>query len=343
MEFKSANPIKTGIVSLHSFGTPREIFGIPADSLKHKYSPSSKVSEAHEILVGIRSEALEIFKRNEKAEFNKFDKLHGSIMLPLMLNDKRMDGALEILEIPRARKEVLNLPWWIEETASERSFSTHGAVVDLELASSSSYQLQALGIGGILPTINSVTVAGMLLTADGKLMVGLRGGLNFPNTYYFSAGSLGLTPEVKSGEDSAYRFYLKKELVEYPIDASYVKSANLFCRCQIVASRNISYVFVVKTGLSSNDIMGMHNRQLALNAAGIMPFPHSGEHARFEGIDFNPGAIAAFAKSFYHGVVANDINRTEENRKALPQAIAPLLALANLLPLMETLAKDGEH
>lgn len=316
-----------GIVSVHSVG-------IPAANLTHKFTGNEKVplafGKAKEM-----SDACDIkFTEKTGHKFNRYDPADTEIMKPMMLDDSRMAEVFNLLGLPLSEKEKIYLPWWNLEACKENGYSHLFNDVSVTLGSRHSYQTQFLRSGGNIPDMNSVSVAGLVHTSDNKLVLGLRGGLNLPNTYYFCAGALGLTEGLKAGTESIYEFFVNTELHrEYGIGAKDLGDAEHLSRVQRYGTdRDISYVFLVKTPLSFEQVENAHRNNQHRD---------KDEHKALYGLEATKEAILSFVRQYYRGDAENLKDRPDSRIVLLPQGAAPLLVYARVdLRFMEKLASD---
>jgi len=303
-------PEKVGLVST-------ETFGVPASSIRHIYVKGKDIACATAVVNGIYQDSLRIFSGKMPMAFDKFNPLHAEIMKPIMRNDKRMADVFRILEMDYSNVQKLYLPWWNMEGGMEISCRKDGGGVLVELGSRHSYQTQLMRQGVDIQGMNSVSVAGIVHTSDNKLVVGLRGGFNFPNTYYFNAGALNMTEQLKGGTATIYGTYLRTELRDEYGLSSEASRATLLSRVECHGKdRDISYVFAIRTPATFDEIRKIH---------GTNPHPDKHEHRFLEALDATQDAVMDFVRLFYKGAAANDSARRFEERVLLPQGAAPLI------------------
>jgi hypothetical protein len=321
--FKS--PQKVGLAS-------NQRFAIPASKLKHTFVKNEKISSAIPIADGIFQSSLEDFEGKMGMKFDRYNARHAEIMKPIMWKNKRMPEVFDLLGLDYGNVEKLYLPWWNVEGGMEISCKETPGGVMVGLGSRHTYQTQLMRQGVDIPGMNAVSVAGIVHTSDNKLVVGLRGGLNFPNTYYFNAGALGMTDALKSGSDTIFSTYLRTELKEEYGMSDGGKGAILLSRVQIHGTdRDISYVFVIKTPAKFREIMMIHQSNPSLDRH---------EHRLLTGIGDTEKAVLEFVNEFYSGVVDNDLNRKYRDRKLLPQGAAPLIdCVGGDISVLERLAQ----
>jgi len=322
--FFSKNPVKCGMRSL-------ETFKLPADRLTHEYRSSPEIEKAASLLRSLISDSVAWFRSSQGEDFDRYDLSHGAVMKPRMWNDERMREALHMLGLPQDQVQKLYLPWWNEIAGSETGMRLEEGGVHAVLGARHTYQSQMMRQGLDIPGICSVSVAGFVHTSDDRLVIGLRGGANFPNTYYFSAGALAMAPLVQSGGMQIYRFFLNEELrKEYGMMREDVSKAELLCKVVLEgADRDTSYVFVTYTPLPLSQVL----QRYASNND-----PDKKEHNGLEGI--RPDEVTSFVREFYKGTAINDQKRTFEQRVLLPQGAGPLLLYSGAdLSLMDELAK----
>ncbi|MGV8085912.1 MAG: hypothetical protein ACP5N9_06710 [Candidatus Bilamarchaeum sp.] len=322
--YHSTMPERTGIKSMHKLR-------MPADMLTCQFDSSDSIERANVLLGRMFLDAKDWFRSTHNREFDRYSLTDGSLMKPRLYSDERMAQALGILGLPTVAVEKIYLPWWIATTVSEISFHVSEGHVHQILGSGHSYLTQAMNQGLDVRGLCSVTVAGFVHTSDDYLVIGLRGGANFPTTYYFSAGSLTTTAMSEAGGCSVYEYYAKGELrKEYGLDPADVSNAELLCRLeQSGGSKDVSYVFVVKTPLTLAEVLGRYSSNKD---------PDKKEHNHLFGI--RPEAVLDFVTTYYRGIAKNDPQRAYQDRVLLPQGAAPLLLYAGQsIELIDDLAK----
>ncbi len=312
-----------------------QTINIPPSNLYHEYrSSNNNIQKA----VEAGKEAYERSVKTFCEDFNreKFDKYNGndaSLMLPIMHRDSQMKEVFNLLGLPPTHIDKLYLPWWNEEAGNHISTEITGDVVRVILGPRHSYQSQLMRQGIRIPGVASVTVAGFVESSDGKLIIGLRGGLNFPNTYYFCAGGLELTAELKENSTSIYDMFLTNELgPEYGLSKGDIVSAKLLNRAVCHGGDNdVSFVFLVKSNLGHKELLLKHEQNVHQDRK---------EHFRLVAIENSKEGIRDFVCKFYYGVVENRTDRKDNERLLLPQGAGPLLNHAGLwLGRMEMLSE----
>ena len=304
------NPSKAGLSS-------HQIVKIPASKLTHEYTSSPAIEKAMPILRSMFEDNRSLFRNKYGADFDRYNLEHGKNMKPLMWADERMKEALTILNLPYSEVRKIYLPWWIESAGNDFGFEQNGERARLILGPRHSYETQMARQGLSLPHIQAVSVAGFPVTSDGQVVLALRGGANFPNTYYFVAGALGILPEVQSGQMSVFDFFVQEELnKEYGLLSTDVQEATLLCRTVCSGGdRDTSYVFVVKTGLSLSNVMERYSANKDEDQK---------EHSGLVGVPYDE--IGPFVRRFFRGAAKNDPARADANRVLLPQGAAPLVS-----------------
>jgi hypothetical protein len=318
VQFDSA---KTGLDYLRPYN-------FPARLLTHEIRPDKNMVRPQELLEELFADSKLWFLRTHGQEFDRYSPDHGKLMKTRMWRDPRMSEALQTMGLPTSEVERIYLPWWIEVAANHLSTIDTRVSAHAILGYRHSYQTQMLRQGLEMPGIASTTVAGFVRTSDDFIVLGLRGGLNFPNTYYFSAGALGISPDLVAGRQSIFDFYVAEELQrEYALEASDLSSAHLLCQVKLGGKdRDVSFVFLVETPLTLDAILARHSANKDEDRK---------EHFRLFGVKSKD--IQEFVRMFYKGIARNDLNRTFEKRVLLAQGAAPLLFYtgASLMQLEE--------
>jgi hypothetical protein len=326
--FQSKSPSNTGLESV-------ETLRVPVSKLTHEFAPLPAIYEqAVSLLRQVREDSEDWFKQEYGIGFDKYNVEHGSIMKPHMFSDLRFVRAREMLELPSGCE--ITLPWWNELTASEsRNQRTADGGVHVELRACHSFQRQAMRQGQDIPGIHSVSVAGFVHTSDDQIVISLRGGATQPNTYYFSAGALGMTPALQSGQMSIYQFYLKEELSrEYGMRDDDIGVSELLCRVALHGrDRDVSYVFEVQTPLTFDEMCSRYEYNRDQDKK-----EHQGH------VPLRRDEVVDFVREFYKGVASNDQHRPYSARVLLAQGAAPLLVgVGGDLSLLDELAAQYEQ
>jgi hypothetical protein len=321
--YHSKNPSRTGLKSL-------EEFRVQPERLTHEFTQSPAVERAVPLVNTLITDAKAWFCSRYGEEFDRYNPDHGAIMKPRMWEDARMAEALALLGLPLEHVQKIYLPWWNESAGSETLTTFQSGIVYATLGARHTYQTQMMRQGLDIPGICSVSVAGFVHTSDDRLVLGLRGGLNYPNTYYFAAGALAIGADMQAGRMSIYQLFLKDELrKEYGILRDDISMAELLCKAALHGGdRDVSYVFAVHTPLSLDGVLARYASNSDKDKL---------EHNRLEGV--RPDEVPAFVREFYKGFAANNPHRPEGQRMLLPQGAGPLLSyVGEGLELMDELA-----
>ena len=318
-------PEKVGLVSI-------ERLGVSASGLRHTFAKDDNIPRATRIVDEIFQNSIRKFTGRKIGAFDKFNPIHAEIMRPIMHEDSRMAEVFRILELEYTDVGKLYLPWWNVEGGREVSCSREGNDFIVALGSRHSYQTQLMRQGVDIQGMNAVSVASIVHTSDNNLVVGLRGGLNFQNTYYFSAGALNLTEQLKNGTATIYSTYLRTELRnEYGMDSE-MSHATLISRVECHGTdRDVSYVFAIKTRATFEEIRRIHEAN---------PNQDKHEHRRLEAVNATLGAVMDFVGRYYRGAASNDNARNDRDIVLLPQGAAPLIEyVGGDVSIMERLAR----
>ena len=168
------------------------------------------------------------------------------------------------------------------------------------------------------------------------IVVGLRGGAAYSNTYHINAGALMATPAFKSGFQTVYDIFRQKELLpEFGIADADVVSAHLNSRIyDHVIDKGPMYVFAVRTRLTKKELHERWEANLD---------PDKAEHDEPVYISDTPSAVQGFIRENYRGIVANRKRADHERYLLHPGALA--LAAYSSMPVSElrTLFREGNR
>lgn len=306
--------------------------------LRHKYSELRKgrqipFADATLLLEELKKDVEEKYRKIAGKEFNRYELgEHINIVRKMFWEDSRFLQVFEMLELNPAHAEKTSIPWWNEISASELNHSFDGNSVMVELGPRHSLETQLVRKGIELP-IKSISVGGLIETNDGFVVIGLRGGATYSNTYHINAGALRLTESLKSGDSSIYDFYKKGELeAEFGLSESGIKEVNLLSRIFDFAIDNgPMYVFIVKTELDFSQIEKLYEANIDID---------KGEHTKLVSIPCD--SVMDFIKEHYRGLVENKDNRKDDERYLLhPGALALLSYTKYPLSELENLFREG--
>ncbi len=248
--------------------------------------------------------------------------------------DSRFKRALELLGFDDFFVPRILLPWWNEIAANEIAHKIEDSNPTVYISPRHSFETQLVRSGVEIP-ITSVSVGGIIETTDGLIVIGLRGGVAFPNTYHINAGALGITDGIKTGAESIYDFYRKKELLaEFGLSDDCIVSATVLSRIVDYSIENgTMYVFYIKTNLTFNELELRYRNNKDIDR---------GEHTRLVPIARVEEEIIRFIKEHYRGVVANREDRKDYERYLLhPGALALLSCTEVPLATLQHRFRDG--
>jgi len=321
---------------------PEAIFRYPAglkpSQFKHKYSELRRgrripFTDATLLLEKLKKDVGRKYRKITGKEFNRYELgEHIGMVREMFWKDSRFLQVFEMLELNPAHAEKAMIPWWNEISASELNHSFDGSSVTVELGPRHSLETQLVRKGIELP-ITSVSVGGLIETSDGFVVIGLRGGAAYPNTYHVNAGALRLTESLKSGDSSIYDFYKKGELdAEFGLSESEIKKVSLLSRIfDYAIDKGPMYVFLIKTELGFSDVESMYESNLDID---------KGEHTRL--IPIPCDSLMGFIKEHYRGFLGNKEGRKDDERYLLhPGALALLSYAGYPLSELENLFRDG--
>ena len=250
-------------------------------------------------------------------------------------NDPRLTGALWLLGQENDVIGKINLPWWNKVAASEigHTLGDNGAIV--AIAPRHSYETQLMR-KGMKIDVKNVSVGSIVISNDGWIAIGLRGGVSYSNTYHINAGALGLSQGIMSGQETIYDYFLRNELGrEFGIGKGDIALAEVGSRVvDSVTDKGTMYVFHVRTNLSFEEICARHENNKD---------PDKEEHTRLVRIEDNPEAVWDFVKENYRGSVGSRDGRRDSERFLLhPGALALAAYAKRSVPEVASLYREGE-
>ncbi|MEK6979607.1 MAG: hypothetical protein AABW86_05265 [Candidatus Micrarchaeota archaeon] len=249
-------------------------------------------------------------------------------------SDSRMQDAMGLLGMDPAQRTGIKVPWWNELAANEIGHEIKDGAPFVVLGPRHSYETQLVR-SGIQIGITSVSVGGIVRTVDGFIVVGIRGGSSYPNTFHINAGALGLTRGIIDGSSSIYDFYLAKELeAELGIQQNEIYAATIHARIfDRIIENGPMYIFYIRTRLSLQELQERHRREVGED---------SGEHTRFIGLRNNKMVVWSFLAENYRGNVENRQERPDSERRLLhPGALALLSTTTFPILVLENLYREG--
>lgn len=257
-------------------------------------------------------------------------------------NDDRFKEAFNLLGLNWEQDHTkATIPWWNEVAAGELDHRLYPEMHGVGLVFGPRHSLETqLMRGGVSRPIQNVSVAGIIVTAPkigsslGDVVLGLRGGAAYSNTYHVNAGALMATPEFRKGLQTVYDIFRQKELLpEFGITDKDVAAARLHSRVyDPVIDKGPMYVFVVETKLKKAELHERWEKNLDADKK---------EHDAPVYLPNTLEAVHDFIRANYRGIVA-DRKRGDDERYLLhPGALA--LASYSGMPIAElrTLFREG--
>ena len=250
--------------------------------------------------------------------------------------DSRFESAFKLLGLPYEKRECVRIPWWNVIAGGELEHMVNSGGIQVKLGPRHSYETQLIRSGYQLP-IKSVSVGGLILSDEGHLVVGLRGGKTLPNTYHINAGALRVTDGLKTGKQSIYDIFRLAELEpEFGIQDNDVKEATIHSRIMDYSiERGPMYNFLVRTNLSRAELKQRWERN---------PDEDKDEHQEIVFVPANPKDVNRFIREHYVGICENTLDRRENERHLLHPGALSLAAFSGM-PISELrqLYREGLH
>ncbi len=309
--------------------------GCSAHDLTHTVSPERFDSKGHPIqfdavtqLIGsLRAEVSQRYLQAHSEPINFLSLgARAAEVRNRFYRDPRFQQACDVLEISPDQYAQIPLPWWSVKGCAEGNFDESALRTDL--VPRHSYETQLMRHGVTLP-IKNVSVAGLVLSApnaespNGKVMLGIRAGLSYPQTYHLFAGALQCLPELMGGRASIFDTFCNTEFQnELGMTLADIAGASFHARLYDTAIENgVYYLFKVQMGLSAEEL----TRRWEDN-----PHVDQGEHHRPIFVDAQREPILSFIREHYRGLVSDKPNRTASERCLLHPAALGLAALVGI-------------
>lgn len=251
-------------------------------------------------------------------------------------SDERFKSSFKLLGLPYDKREDVKIPWWNEIAVGELEHRLDSGKIQVTLAPRHSYETQLIRSGHQIP-IKSVSVGGLILSSDGYLVIGLRGGDTWQNTYHINAGALQVTEGLKTGKESIYDIFKKVELKpEFGIQDGDIKEATIHSRIMDYSiEQGPMYIFLVKTNLSSEDLRERWNTNQDEDKK---------EHQEVVFIPANPRDVDEFIRKNYRGICENKIGRQDTERYLLHPGALSLASFSGMsLSKLKGLYQKGFH
>ncbi|MBU1887121.1 MAG: hypothetical protein ABIJ10_05065 [Candidatus Micrarchaeota archaeon] len=277
---------------------------------------------------GIRRDVSSWYKKETGEEMNTYElgDLFNTVRARFR-NHENFRRALSLLCINRNDADKIVIPWWNEIAASEVrcDISPDLESQSIALEPRHSYETQLVRSGVDIPGISSISVYGVILTSDNQLILTLRAGVSYPNTYHLPAGALGLTDDMINQRESIYDFFLREELQrEVGIQLTDVNSAHFIARIfDPTIDKGSGYVFLVRTGLTATEVGECYASNKDLD---------KGEHSKLIPIHATNEAILSFIRAHYKGAVENRRDRSDDEQYLLHPGALCLVAFMRQNP-----------
>ncbi|MBN2368049.1 hypothetical protein JXC34_03445, partial [Candidatus Woesearchaeota archaeon] len=194
---------------------------------------------------------------------------------------------------------------------------------------------------GVSRPVKNVSVGGIILTSPeknapkGYLVLGVRGGAAFPNTYHINAGALKATDGFKKGLSSVYDVFRTEELErEFGLSSDELDYVHVHSRIyDPVIDKGPMYVFCVQTNLIKDELYERWQNNLD---------PDKSEHDSPHFILAGKKSVADFVRQTYKGVVRNKQDRVDSERYLLSPGAFTLAAYAGKTTLfLKRLYRQG--
>ena len=304
--------------------------GLDASRISYRYTSTRRDSKGGQIdfsrikgmLDTLKADVAQWYGAETGREFNGYTlgNMIGAVRQRFW-EDPRFEEVFRTLELDLSHIPKVQIPWWNEIGAAELEHK-HDKGVQVLFGPRHCIEAPQLTRAGVDSKILPVAVAGLPKTSDGYLMIGLRGGVSYSNTYQTSAGALGFD-EIKAGKISIYEFFKTRELVpETGIRDADIEKAEVYAR---IMDRSIDngpqYFFLVHLNIDSNEALERFEKN---------PHPSKAEHQCFVAVPATEGGVLNFLQENYKGIVANREDRGDDERRVLHSGAVALLASVGL-------------
>lgn len=246
--------------------------------------------------------------------------------------------ACKIIGLEKDVIRDINLPWFNESLAGEIDYSKTPGSAHVVFGSMHSFETLLTRMGYNMP-VKSTSVDGVIMaapdaqSAEGYIVLGVRGGHSFRNTYHvIGAGSLRATEAFKRGEESMQDVW---EREEFRPEIGNIPAENVKIRPHaktqdwLLNRGNTTYLFEAKTDLTRDQITDIWRTSEAHDKQ---------EHSELVFVPANPKSINDFIATNYRGNVANRQDRSSSERLLLPPAALALISVSGMSP-----QQLGEH
>ncbi len=306
--------------------------GLPIDRLVHRYEAVRLDSrgdpidfaQVSRLLAAVRSDVEAWYGQKTKSAMNTY--ALGEYAQPVrerFWDDARFAHAFSILELPYDKRQLATIPWWNEIAGGELGFEYDGTTALLSLGPRHSLETQLMR-AGIPRPVKNVSVGGIILSKPERQMIlGLRGGGAYSNTYHINAGALMVTQDFKEGLTTIFDHFRDGELTpEFGIMPEQIVSVGLGSRIVDEGTdKGTMYTFHVYTNLTARQLMRQWETNLDADR---------GEHD--SPLLLAESEVARFIRANYRGIVANRQDRQDSERYLLHPGALALAAFAGMQP-----------
>ena len=319
--------------------------GITPACFTHSYDPNARLNakgdplpfgQAVALLRNLRTSVEDWYKKETGEEKMDTLKLSGdrlAMVREKFWGDERFSQAYALLELDPTHQRKISLPWWNDVVAGELEHKLlDERVAHSTFAPAHSFETQLLR-AGIPAKTKPVSTDGIIVTAPedhapkGYVIVGLRGGASFRNTYHLvAAGALDAPDRFKNGLVSVYDMFKEKEITpELGIGAPEITSAIVHARLteHVISKGGITYLFVVQTNLRKDELVDRWRNNRS---------PDKAEHLQLVPIHNGELGVQEFVHQHYRGVVENRQARTDDEQFLLHPGALGLAAYTGMKP-----------
>ena len=310
-------------------------------SLTHTYSPQRYTASgelldlqgAHESLTMVSQSIFSRFAQTYQRPFDRYGASAQEIewVRQAFYDHPDFKKALDKLDIPQECADFIKIPWFNEIAGGEARYDGDGDSPRVVLCPRHSYETQLMRVGVYRPVRNVSVMALMFTKPDPEtgipsVVIGLRGGKSYYNTFHLPAGALELSEGLKAGSESIFDVFERTEL--YPETGITGADASIKLWGRIddrVLDQGPGYIFRVDTGLSSDEVLAKFVSNGHIDR---------GEHRSFTFIPCRTRDIQSFIRRYYKGAVVSDNARTDDELRLLHPAALVLAGLSDM-PLEE--------
>jgi len=320
--------------------------GLKPEQLKHVFDPSGRKTVGGKaidfrrvalLLEGANNDVVQNYEKEFGIKFDKYKLGERTGWVQAQFHeDARFLEAINLLGHSEQQAQLIKLPWWNEVACSEVGHKRRGGVVTITIAPRHSYETQLMREDVQIGGVQNVSVAGIAITTDGWIAIGLRKGASYSNTYHINAGALGLTEGIMDGSQSIYQFFLEKEQrAEFGTRMESIEKVELGSRVvDRVLDKGTMYVFNVGVNVTFDELQKQYEGNMDED---------KGEHTRLVAIRDSPEAIWKFVEQHYRGDVQSRDDRKDSERFLLhPGALALVAHIGGKASDLANLYREGK-